>query len=112
MATFTAIPSYPLETDETPDVRVAKLGDGYEQRSAKSINALAQVWPLTFNNRTQEEADDIRTFLRARGGVESFDWTPPGEDDAIKVVCRSWKRSRGAAGAYTVTATFEQVFEP
>lgn len=111
MATFTALPSYPFDCEENPRVRAIKFGDGYEQRAAYDINTNPLVFPLTFANRSQTEADAIIAFLRARGGVEAFDWTPPG-GEAGRYVCRAWKNSRAAPGAYTITATFEQVFEP
>jgi len=34
----------------------------------------------------------VYNFLKARGGVESFDWTPRGELSPRKFVCRKWSR--------------------
>jgi phage-related protein len=51
--------------------------------------------------------------LFARGGVESFDWTPPQGGDIIKVVCdEPWERTPVAYNLNTIQATFRQVFEP
>lgn len=111
MASFTALPSYPFEFDEMARVRATKFGDGYEQRTDEDINVLVLNYPLTFANRSESEKDDILAFLRARRGKESFDWTPP-DGEAGKYVCRRWKCTRVAAGAYTITCAFEQIFEP
>lgn len=110
MATFTWIPSHPAAADEAPDAKVAKFGDGYEQRQADGINNNLLKWSLTFANRDLTETAEIIAFLRARGGIESFDWTDP-DGNAGKYVCRSWSRSLPYGNMRTITATFEQVAE-
>lgn len=47
--------------------------------------------------------------LAARGGSESFDWTPPS-GAAGKFVCKSWRRVADNGYWNTITATFEEVF--
>lgn len=111
MATFTYTPDYGAQVSVKPRVRVAQFGDGYEQRIADGINTRPQVWSLQFNNRTDTEAGNITTFLEARNGVEAFDWTPPG-GSAIKVVCREWSKTVARYNLNSVSATFQQVFEP
>ncbi|MDX2074707.1 MAG: phage tail protein [Alphaproteobacteria bacterium] len=110
MATFTWTPSHPATADEMPKVKVAKFGDGYEQRQADGINNNLLKWSLNFTNRTLTEAAQIITFLRARAGVEAFDWTDP-DGNAGKYVCRSWSRSLPYGNVRSITATFEQVAE-
>lgn len=111
MATFTYTPEFGAKAAYKPRVRVVSFADGYQQRQADGINARAQNWDLTFANRDNTEAAGILTFLAARNAVEAFDWTPPNESTAIKVVCREWAKSVDRANLNTVTARFEQVFE-
>lgn len=111
MATFTYTPDYGAQVSVKPRVRIAQFGDGYEQRIADGINVRAQVWSLQFTNRTDTEAGNITTFLEARNGVEAFDWTPPN-GSAIKVVCREWSKTVTRYNLNSVSATFQQVFEP
>lgn len=92
-------------------MRVSRFGDGYEQRVADGINTAMDKWDLTFTARTDTEASGIQTFLKARAGFESFDWTPTGESTAVKVVCREWNRTFDKFNLNTVTATFERVYE-
>jgi len=112
MATFTHTPDFGAQAAYKPRVRVTAFGDGYEQRVADGINVRPQMWNLQFNNRTNTEAASILTFLEARNAVEAFDWTPPNEETAIKVVCREWTKTVARANLNTVQATFHQVFEP
>jgi phage-related protein len=49
--------------------------------------------------------------LEARNGVEAFEWTPPNESTAIKVVCREWTKTVARANLNNVSASFQQVFE-
>lgn len=93
----------------TPRVRVSKFGDGYEQRVADGINTLPRKWSirLAASTATVNAAD---AFLRARGGVESFDWVAldgrPG-----RWVCRTWSVSYDSGDGAELAATFEEVFE-
>ena len=110
MATFTWIPSVGANLLMRPTVRRVAFGDGYEQRLAFGINTQPQVWSLEFRGRTNTEAAAIDAFLRTRGGVQAFDWTPPG-GTAAKFVCEEWSRSVDEPNVETVRATFKQVFD-
>jgi phage-related protein len=120
--TFTYAPDYQAQESHTPNVRVAKFGDGYEQRIRFGINTDKPTWNLRFDSRDNTEGTAIKTFLAARGAWDSFNWTPPSYASAIKVVCRTWNaapvRGTGLAGdgslqsIWSINATFEQVMEP
>jgi phage-related protein len=110
MATFTYTPSFSADLEERPIVQRIQFGDGYEQRVAFGINTQPKNWSLQFNNRTDTERDNILTFLRARGAVESFDWTDPN-GYAGKWICSEWQTSQVSCNFNNITATFRQVFE-
>jgi phage-related protein len=111
MPTFTYIPDFSARRETRPRVRSVRFGDGYEQRSIDGINSQPFTWSLTFNNRSDSEANAIESFLQAQAGIASFDWTPPSGDDA-KWICRGWERTMVRFDLNTITAKFEQVFEP
>jgi phage-related protein len=108
MPAFTAIPSYAIEVEITPRVRVARFGDGYEQRVAHGIRTTPRRWSLRFV-RHDDELDAIEAFLAARGGVEAFDWTPP-RGPAGTWVCRTWRRSLTQPNYGEISCTFEEVW--
>lgn len=112
MATFTYTPDFGAQVAIKPRVRKAQFGDGYEQRMADGINARQQVWTLQFVNRDNADTAAIMSFLATRNGVEAFDWTPPNEETAIRVVCREWTKTVSRNNLNSVSATFDQVFEP
>lgn len=112
MTTFTYTADFGAKVNIKPRVRTTAFGDGYEQRQANGINARADVWDLTFNRRSNDEAQAIMDFLGARAGVEAFDWTPPNESTAIRVVCREWNKSLERFNFNTVSAQFNRVYEP
>ena len=112
MATFTYTPDFGAQATYKPRVRKAQFGDGYEQRIADGINVRPQQWSLQFANRDDTETASILSFLEARNGVEAFDWTPPSELTAIKVVCSEWNKTVARSNLNNVSATFDQVFEP
>lgn len=111
MATFTYTPDFGAAPSYEPRVRVARFGDGYEQRVGDGINTMRETWPLTFAVRDDTETAAILAFLVARGGVEAFDWTPPGEGAAKRWICRKWSRSWDSHDKNTINATFERVYE-
>lgn len=110
MATFTYIPSYSSSLEQTPRVLNATFGDGYEQSTLDGINHTAKKWSLTFQNRSDTDADAIISFFKTNStATTSFDWTDP-DGEALKFKCKSWRRSYDGFEHYTVTCMFEQVF--
>ena len=86
MATFPDIkPSYGARKTNAPDFRVVRFADGYEHRIIFGLPANQN--PKLFNftwNVSESDADTIEDFLDARGGTESFDYTPAGERVLLK----------------------------
>ena len=111
MATWTYTPSYSIQLEEEPRVLAAQFGDGYQQRVGDGINIRPRKWTLQFDARTDAEMTPILAFLRARNGVEAFDWTDP-DGVAGKFVCRRWSRTQPNFGINNLSAVFEEVFEP
>jgi phage-related protein len=111
MATFTYTPSFEATEGSKPRVRKFQAGDGYEQRIRFGLNIDPKDWTLTFANRTDTERENILAFFEARGGVESFDWTPP-RGGAGKFVCEEWQAKLSNCNNNQIQATFREVFEP
>jgi len=111
MTTFTWTPDFGAQKTQTPAVKKAKFGDGYEQRVQFGINNNPQTWTLNFVNRDDTETNQIDAFLQARRAVEAFTWTPPRSSTAIRVVCDSWSIDAVKYNLNSVSATFRQVFE-
>lgn len=110
MATFTYTADFGASKKLQPKVISVSFGDGYEQRVRNGLNTNPQTWDLSFSNRTDTEAEAIDAFLTARGGAESFDWTPYNES-AGKYICREWSKSIDGFNRNTIQATFVQIFE-
>lgn len=111
MPTFSFTPTYGTQKTSAPNVRIAQFGSGYSQRSTFGINQNPKSYSLTFEV-SETVADDIETFLDARGGTEHFDFTPPGETSSSKFICSQWSKSIPYLDRATIQATFEEVFEP
>ena len=115
MATFPSItPTYTgFSKRSAPRVKTIRFQDGFEHRI---VFGLAQhqnpkVYNLSFNV-SETDSDTIETFLDARGGTESFDFTAPGETSAQKFVCERWSKSIPYNNRAVIDATFREVFEP
>lgn len=107
--TFTWFPDAPVKKSMNPKVRSAKFGDGYEQRTRNGLNAVGEVWSLTFTG-SNTEINAIDDFLKSHGGADSFLWTTPTNMTG-KFICRSWNFSREHGTLSSVSGDFEQVFD-
>ena len=113
MATFPDFdPQYSATKRSQSNLRITQFGDGYQQRTTFGLNQDPKVWNLTFNV-DDEDADEIETFLEARGkDGASFDWSPPDTATTFKWICRSFNREMFEFDRNRITASFEEVFEP
>ena len=114
MATFPSItPTYTgFSKRSAPKVRTIRFQDGFEHRIMFGLaqHQNPKVYNLSFNV-TETQSDEIETFLDARGGTESFDFTAPGETSAQKFVCERWSKSIPYNNRAVIDATFREVFE-
>jgi phage-related protein len=99
-------------TSNTPKVKLreADFGDGYSQPIRDGLNHIKRTLSLTWEMMTPTEADVIKNFLIARGGDQSFYWTPSDESTPVKWRCKTWGDKKEKSGFVTVTAEFEQSF--
>lgn len=107
--TFTWFPDASVKKAMKPRVRIAKFGDGYEQRTRDGINHAAEVWTLTFSG-ANTEINAVDAFLESHGGADSFVWTTP-KGKTGRFICRSWGFSRNKGAASSISCDFEQVFD-
>lgn len=113
MAVFDWVESPSTSSSPKPIVKSTMFGDGYSQDAPDGLNPLRQVWNVVFDSIDQSTADDIEAFLLVGMGTTRFDWTPPRQSVALKFKCTSYNRTIGnEIDVDTITATFEQVFEP
>lgn len=100
-------------SDEQHQPRVQRLrfADGVEQRRPDGLNHQLRSWPRTIARVDPAIAREMRAFLTARGGVESFTWINDW-DEEVRVVCDSWSITPGRRGAvltFTFSGTFREV---
>lgn len=109
MLEFTWLASYDATKTVTPSVKVIKFGDNYEQRQGIGINRQPRKFALVFTRKT-EVIDAIENFISARGGIEAFKYTHPGQPAGV-FVCREWKRTDTSFAVHGFAVTFEEVYE-
>ncbi|NNC01903.1 hypothetical protein HJC10_03415 [Corallococcus exiguus] len=94
MERFLFTPDYGAQADSVPRVRKAQFGEGYTQRSGDGLNPVLRRWALQFTNLTKVDADTLEAFLRARAGVEPFEFVTP--DTAWTVTVQPFGVGNGA----------------
>ena len=102
-----------FQRTSTPKVHTLSFGDGYEQRIADGINNLQQSMSVSFATRPKAEIDDLVAFFESLGGVSKFRMTIDDTNGAetIKVVCKSWNQTWNYDNFYSLSATFERIYE-
>ena len=102
-----------FQRTSSPKVHTVTFGDGYEQRIADGINNLTQSMNVSFATRPKAEIDDLVAFFESLGGVSKFRMTIDDTNGAetIKVVCRQWNQTWNYDDFYSLSATFDRVYE-
>lgn len=97
----------------------AQFGDGYAQMGADGINARTLAYQIKVVGATRVGCgpttpliQQVRAFLDARKGYESFRWEPPGMGLLYRFTCDGYQWVHNGNGVYTLTATFRQVYFP
>ena len=116
MATFPNIEaSYPVTKSSAPISKTVVFADGYQHRIVFGLpqHQNPKSFNFTWNNLSEQDSDTIETFLDARASdQDSFDYTPPNESTAMKFVCKKWTKSMNYSNLASISATFDEVFEP
>ena len=103
--------TYEISKSTEANVLEAEFGDGYSQRAANGINSLKDSWDLEWVLNDTDK-DTLIAFFEARGGHESFGWTPSSEDTEKMWTCRSWNRSYiESDDVFKITATLKQCYD-
>ena len=106
-------PKYNLRKNSSPNTRVVRFADGFEQRILFGLasHQNPKVYNLTFDV-SAADATKIEDFFDARAlDNASFDFTPPGEASSSKFVCENWSKQIPYVNRATIQATFREVFE-
>lgn len=111
MSIFTYTPDRNFTRSSNAQTYEAKFGDGYSQRTSFVLNNNKEEFRLSFKNRPNSEITNIMSFFETARGVDAFDWTPPGEATAIRVVATKWDKTYVTPDVSSVTATFVRVYE-
>lgn len=90
--------------------RSAQFGDGYQQNASEGLNNESQQWPISMVGRASKVGPALE-FIRARKGAVSFLWTPPLGEQGL-YLCKTYNITAHGNGVFTLSATFEQTFQP
>jgi phage-related protein len=112
----TVVPDKGLSRSNEPIVIKSQFGDGYQLRVANGINNLKQSISVSFATRPKADIDDIVEFFELKAGVTAFtyvlaDSNGGSSEESIKVLCSTWDQTWDYDDYYTLSATFERVYE-
>lgn len=70
-------------------LRIAKFGDGYEQRTLDGINPLDVVWKVAFEAKPYNVIQDMEAYLTTRL-ARAFPYQDPATGEIFNVFCDKW----------------------
>jgi phage-related protein len=95
----------------TPRALIARLGDGFSQRSPDGLNYIGRSVSLDWPALSSTDADTIESFFIARGGAETFFYTLPLEATQYKWTNGPIKRTYLGASVVRLNVTLTQEFD-
>ena len=104
--------SFGSQGDTQFSVMEAPFGDGYIQREEEGLNSKQTLWNITWKGLPDTDVLTLTDFFDARGGVEAFNWTPPGESTSRQWRVLSYNRIPTGYLNKTLNATFQEMFDP
>jgi phage-related protein len=112
---MTALPNILLSygTEMTQEYRRKRIqmGDSYSVRARDGVNAEPQQWRLTWENVTHAQAEQLRLFFKALGGVDIVDWKPFNQDATLKWTATGFQSAPSTFGKSTCSVTLTQEFD-
>lgn len=105
-------PRYNSVENIAPKIITVQFGDGYKSRNTFGLNQNPKSYNLSFVVSVAD-GDKILDFLDTRAkNAESFTFTPPATSTARKFICEKYSRTNVYLNRVTISATFEEVFQP
>lgn len=80
---------WPYTGEYSQRMRIAKFGDGYEQRTIDGLNPTITTWNLTWSMRPHDVLIAMQTYIETRYGA-AFPWLPGHAQNSILVFCDKW----------------------
>lgn len=105
-------PDWGFSYDPVANVSKVTLGDGYEVRRPAGINHLKEQWKPVWSNLDEATAKSTYDWLKERLDWAAFYWTNPDNGERYKVLCTAVSLVKRGWNDVTLSATFEQDFNP
>lgn len=95
-----------------PAVLTANFGGRYSQRTGDGINALPRDFTYRSPKLRASFIKQLDDFLIGRKGYLPFTFLVPGETVARQFICQSWTTNYDDRLKSSLTAPFEENFDP
>lgn len=91
-------------------VNTATFGDGYEQRASDGLNTIYRSGTWNWSALSTANCDAVTAFFTARGGVQSFKYTFPGDVERTYIV-PDWSTGYPGGTTRSISASYKEVFD-
>lgn len=82
-------PAIPINMQRKPRIKIAKFGDGYEQRMLDGINYINTEYGVSFDMRPRSVILSMDSYLAGRLG-HAFPFYDPVKRTIVNVFCDEW----------------------
>ena len=89
-----------------------QFGDGYKEDAPDGINYKIDTWNLNFENLTNSDTSNVKTFFDSVGSYSTFTWQAPGDTSSKtwKLDARGYSLTAQSGNIYSISSTIYQVF--
>ncbi|MDD1976924.1 phage tail protein [Pseudomonas tussilaginis] len=108
---FTWSPRTGSSGDAQTAVLQSQFNNGYSQRLSVGINNVASSYAVSFTG-SEAYIRPIKEFFIRHKGANHFLWTPPLELQGAYITTGGWQLQTHGNKKYTISTTFQQVFNP
>jgi phage-related protein len=101
---------FPVAAARTPALLGLRFGDSYRQECQDGIFGEKQTdVSVIWSKLTTQHKVIIDSFLRERGGYQSFSYSMPRSITVHTYICKTWKCTEIAFNNWTISASWSRV---
>ncbi len=105
-------PTYNSTETANPKIITVQFGDGFKSRNTFGLNQNPKSYSLNFNVSVADGDKILAFFDEQAKNSTSFTFTPPATSTARQFICEKYSRSNTYLNRVSISATFDEVFQP
>lgn len=104
-------PDVNIKRDHKPNLKIAKFGDGYSQRTSFGPNQVSLDITLNYSNISENEKIELEEFINDHNRGQAFEYTLPDEPEPRQFHITGWSITYVKFRVFNVSIQLEENFD-